>query len=52
MKVKLLTDNELLDTYLSLPYVEFTKELDDCDIIFCNQSLQDDMNKFLNKWIN
>jgi len=47
-----LTDNELLEKYLTLPNIEFTKELEDCDLIFFNASLQDELSRFYGKWIN
>lgn len=51
--VKVITDLEMVTKNLTLPYVSFTLDLDEANLVFFSAGVHDDINeKYADKFIN
>lgn len=46
----MLTDLEMVTLNLKLPYVSFTLDLDEADIVFFSAGIHDDINHYIGKY--
>lgn len=50
--IKVLTDLEMVTKNLTLPYVSFTLDLEEANLVFFSTGIHDEINTYLGKFIN
>ncbi|KAM3130195.1 hypothetical protein pb186bvf_017695 [Paramecium bursaria] len=50
--IKVITDLEMVSANVNLPYIQFTHNLEEADIIYFGVGVHDDINQYLGKFIN